>query len=265
MVNFGVGMVSSGVFLVAVVFVFHCAFVLLHEMGWGLGRLLLLRGCLNLLWGVGSFMLLVSMGLVGYMLLVCLVSLLVTSMVLAWVLVVGVGLVLVLLGVHVHTSNDGAVINEHPLSVFQVDKSVEFVGLRQPHVVVSLQLRHTLLLSLLCSGICVGNLLLVRFLWSGVMSLVLRELVVLFGVTMHATLCKCLSMVKSSTGELLREVIRAHSLGVSWCINILKVRCSHMLCLLLMRWLNGMRSLLVSLLSFLGFNDLLMFWMELLH
>lgn len=176
-------------------------------------------------------------------------------------------LVLMLLGVNVHTSNNGAVINEHPLSVWQVDQTVKLVGLRQPHVVVSLKLHLTLVLSLLSANISMGNLLLVvSFLWSGMVSLALRELVVLFGVAMHATFGKCLGMVKSASGELFREIIRAHSLGVCWCINILKVRCSHVLCLLLMRWLNGMRLLLLmSLLSFFGFNDLLVFWMELLH
>lgn len=78
--NFGV--VGSGMFLVTVVF-FHSAFVVLDEMGWGLGHWLLLRGGLNLLSGMYSIMLLVGMRLVGSMLLVSLMSLLVSSVVLS--------------------------------------------------------------------------------------------------------------------------------------------------------------------------------------
>lgn len=180
-------MVSSGCMLLVAVVFFHSTLVLLGQVRWDLlSNRLLFRSGLHLFLSVRSIVLLVSMCFVCCMLLVSLVTLLVTGVVLAWVLCVGLCLALVLLtlSVDVHTSYNGAIIDEHSLSARQVDQSIEFVSLGEPLVVVSLQLYLALMFSLVGANISMGNLLLVSLLWSGVMSPALSKFVMLFTMTM---------------------------------------------------------------------------------
>ena len=93
---------------------FHCTFLLLSEMSYGLWFRLLLMG-------MRSLMLLVALSFVSGMLLEGFVSLLM-ALVLAWVL-------LMLLLRKINSSHGGSIINEHSFSVSKVNESIEFVGL----------------------------------------------------------------------------------------------------------------------------------------
>jgi hypothetical protein len=154
-------MMSRSMLFVAVVLrnFFHSSFLLLSQMGVSLRNWLLLMG-------LRSFMLLVGcMSFVNSVLLMGLMSLLMTSLMLAWVVHVTMMLLSVLLSVNVNTSNSGSIINEHSFSVRKMNQPVIFVGFRQPHVVIPLQLGLILLLSLTYSSLNVSSLLVRYLIW----------------------------------------------------------------------------------------------------
>lgn len=154
-------MMSRSMLFVAVVLrnFFHSSFLLLSQMGVSLRNWLLLMG-------LRSFMLLVGcMSFVNGVLLMGLMSLLMTSLMLAWVVHVTMMLLSVLLSVNVNTSNSGSIIDKHSFFIRKVNQTVIFVGFRQPHVVIPLQLGLILLLSLAYSSLNVSSLLVRYLIW----------------------------------------------------------------------------------------------------